>query len=91
MNSKISYVNDIIDKFSKFYEKDDDEEYENIFNRINIYFTSIINEIKLSYYEKSKNIIQREKYNVHRIKVSIFKFQMLYYILGIGGKIICNG
>lgn len=69
MNSKISLINDVIDKFSKFYEKDDDEEYENIFNRINIYFTSIINEIKLSYYENTKDILQREKFNLFRIKV----------------------
>ena len=62
-----------MDKFSKFYERDDDEEYEDIFNRINIYFTSMINEIKLSYCENTKDIIQREKYNMYKIKVNNLK------------------
>jgi hypothetical protein len=82
LTSKICNVNEILDKFGKFYEKDDDEEYENIFNRINIYFNNIINEIKLSYLENTKDIIQREIYNKYRIKViqkvwNLFKYQEL--------------
>ncbi len=71
LNSKLNNIYSIIDKFSKFYEKDDDEEFENTINRINIYFTSIINEIKLSFYENTKELISREKSNIKKNKVMI--------------------
>jgi len=69
INKKINSISEVLEKFGKFYEKDEEEEFDNIFNRINIYFTSIINEIKLSYYENTKELINRENFNLSKIKV----------------------
>ena len=59
--SKITNVNEILIKYIKFYEKEDEEEFEEIFNRTNIYFTSIINEVKLSFYDNIKDLLNNEK------------------------------
>ena len=75
--SKITNVNEILIKYIKFYEKEDEEEFEEIFNRTNIYFTSIINEVKLSFYDNIKDLLNNEKEYQKKIKVNFNIFYNL--------------
>ena len=59
LNEKLSIIrNDIID--------DEDDEYENFYNRINFYFSTIISELKLNFLEslkksqKNETVLQKE-------------------------------
>ena len=66
--SKITNVNEILTKYIKFYEKEDEEEFEEIFNRTNIYFSSIIKEVKLSFYDNIKDLLNNEKEYKKKLK-----------------------
>ena len=54
LNEKLLIIkNDLID--------DEDDEYENFYNRLNFYFSTIISELKLNFLETLKNSQKNEK------------------------------
>jgi hypothetical protein len=65
--TKVSSLNNIIEDFALIYEKENNNDYENIYNRINIYFNSIMNEIKLTYYENMKNLFEKNSQDQNKI------------------------
>ena len=72
LNDIVTKTNTIIyNNLTKIHDKltliqsnlieEEDEEYENFFTRINIYFSSIVNQLKLNFIESIKSIEKREK------------------------------
>lgn len=56
----------------KYLVKDDEEdEYDNFYNRINFYFSNIVTEIKLIYLENLKGFQEKETEYKHRINVDV--------------------
>jgi len=80
---KVSNLNNIVEDFTKVYEKENEDEYENVYNRINIYFNSIINEIKLSYNENMKILYEKDIQSQRKNNVKFFlifrKWKEKYY------------
>ena len=46
--------------FPLFDKEDEDEEFENIYNRLSFYFSTIINDVKLMYFDHMKEIQDKE-------------------------------
>ena len=54
ISSNISKLCDRLEETKKSLERLDDNEYEDIYNRVQFYFSTIINETKLKFYEQVK-------------------------------------
>ena len=57
-------------KIKYLVKEDEEDEYDNFYNRINFYFSNIVTEIKLIYFESLKNF--QEKENEYKSKIYVF-------------------
>lgn len=61
INENITKIYEKLHKLKLSLTEDEDEHYENFYTRISFYFSSIINELKLSFMDNIKTFQQKEE------------------------------
>jgi hypothetical protein len=62
-------LTDKIVKIKYLVKEDEEDEYDNFYNRINFYFSNIVTEIKLIYLENMKSL--QEKENEYNFRITV--------------------
>jgi hypothetical protein len=71
IKDNLSKLYDKLTKFKNYICEDEDEEYENFYNRLNFYFSNIVAELKLQFYEGMKVYEAKEIQFSYRVAVFI--------------------
>lgn len=68
INQNLCILYSKLKKFLKHIESKEDEEFELFFNKLNLYFSNIVTEIKLNYFEEVKKLQKNLEKQMNVIK-----------------------
>ncbi len=77
----MSKISEKINKFKNSLIEEDENEYENFYNRISFYFSNIVTELKLSFVEQIKVFQSKETDLLKKIYVSYLRNNFLLEII----------
>lgn len=60
ISAHLSGVNEKLANFKLNLIEEEESEYDNFYNRINIYFSNMVSEMKLVYFSVSKQFLEKE-------------------------------